>query len=87
VVPDLCIADARELFCSDGRASMGAGFRLEGGVVTEGGNVRVRSIPDVQKSYELRANCYLSKPKAYDEFASLIRGVVDFWLTKAKLPS
>jgi len=40
---------------------------------------------DVQKSYELRANCYLSKPKAYDEFASLIRGVVDFWLTKAKL--
>jgi chemotaxis family two-component system response regulator Rcp1 len=42
---------------------------------------------DVQKSYELQANCYLSKPKAYDEFASLIRGVVDFWLTKAKLPS
>ena len=30
MVPDLCIADARELFCSDGRASMGAGFRLEG---------------------------------------------------------
>ena len=42
---------------------------------------------DVQKSYELRANSYLSKPKAYDEFESLIRGVVDFWLTKAKLPS
>ena len=40
---------------------------------------------DVRKRYELRANCYLSKPKAYDEFASLIRGVVDFWLTKAKL--
>ena len=30
VVPDLCIGDARELFCSDGRASIGAGFRLEG---------------------------------------------------------
>ena len=25
--PKLCIADARELFCSDGRASIGAGFR------------------------------------------------------------
>src|SRR3954451_23770260 len=43
--PKLCIADARELFCSDGRASIGAGFR--GGVVTEGGNVRVRSIPAI----------------------------------------
>jgi len=30
VVPDLCIADARELFCSDGRASMGVGFRPVG---------------------------------------------------------
>ena len=30
MVPDLCIADARELFCSDGRASIGAGFGLEG---------------------------------------------------------
>jgi hypothetical protein len=28
-----------------------------------------------------------SKPKAYDEFASLMRGVIDFGLTKAKLPS
>ena len=41
---------------------------------------------DVQKSYELQANCYLSI-SPYDEFASLIRGVLDFWLTKAKLPS
>ena len=28
--PELCMADARELFCSDGRASIGAGFRPEG---------------------------------------------------------
>jgi CheY-like chemotaxis protein len=39
---------------------------------------------DVQKSYELQGELL---PQHYDEFASLIRGVVDFWLTKAKLPS
>jgi two-component system, chemotaxis family, response regulator Rcp1 len=42
---------------------------------------------DIQKSYELQANCYFSKPEHYDGYASMIRGVVDFWLTKAQLPS
>jgi two-component system, chemotaxis family, response regulator Rcp1 len=41
---------------------------------------------DILKSYELRANCYLSKPVQLDEFESLVRSINDFWLTKVKLP-
>jgi CheY-like chemotaxis protein len=41
---------------------------------------------DVRMGYELRANCYLSKPVQLDAFESLIRRINDFWLTKAKLP-
>ena len=41
---------------------------------------------DILKSYQLRANCYLSKPVQLDAFESLVKSVNDFWLTKAKLP-
>ena len=41
---------------------------------------------DIVKSYELQANCYLSKPVELDAFESLVRSINDFWLTKAKLP-
>ena len=41
---------------------------------------------DIAKSYELRANSYLSKPVQLDEFESLMRSINEFWLTKAKLP-
>jgi chemotaxis family two-component system response regulator Rcp1 len=41
---------------------------------------------DIVKSYQLRANCYLSKPVQFDEFATLVRSINDFWLTKVKLP-
>ena len=41
---------------------------------------------DVAKSYQLQANCYLTKPSQYDEFASLMKSVNDFWLTRVKLP-
>ena len=41
---------------------------------------------DVLKSYQLHANCYLSKPVQLDAFESLLESVNDFWLTKAKLP-
>jgi two-component system, chemotaxis family, response regulator Rcp1 len=42
---------------------------------------------DIQKCYELQANCYFRKPEHYDRFSSLINGVIDFWLKQAKLPS
>jgi CheY-like chemotaxis protein len=41
---------------------------------------------DILKSYELQANCYLSKPVQLEAFESLVKSINDFWLTKAKLP-
>jgi two-component system, chemotaxis family, response regulator Rcp1 len=41
---------------------------------------------DIAKSYDLQANCYLSKPVQLDSFESLVKSINDFWLTKAKLP-
>jgi two-component system, chemotaxis family, response regulator Rcp1 len=41
---------------------------------------------DIKKSYELRANCFLSKPVELEAFESLVKSINDFWLLKAKLP-
>jgi len=41
---------------------------------------------DILKSYQLQANCYLSKPVQLDAFEGIVRSINDFWLTKVKLP-
>jgi two-component system, chemotaxis family, response regulator Rcp1 len=41
---------------------------------------------DVLKSYQLQANCYLSKPMHFEEFHNLVKSINDFWLTKVRLP-
>jgi len=41
---------------------------------------------DIAQSYELQANCYLSKPVEFSAFERLLRGINDFWLTRAILP-
>jgi two-component system, chemotaxis family, response regulator Rcp1 len=41
---------------------------------------------DIAKSYQLQANCYLTKPVQLDAFESLVRSISDFWLTTVKLP-
>jgi two-component system, chemotaxis family, response regulator Rcp1 len=41
---------------------------------------------DIVKSYQLQANCYLTKPVQLDAFESLVTSINDFWLTKVKLP-
>jgi chemotaxis family two-component system response regulator Rcp1 len=41
---------------------------------------------DIAKSYELQANCYLSKPVQLDAFEALVKSINDFWLTRVKLP-
>jgi chemotaxis family two-component system response regulator Rcp1 len=41
---------------------------------------------DIVKSYQLQANCYLTKPVQLDAFEALVKSINDFWLTKAKLP-
>jgi two-component system, chemotaxis family, response regulator Rcp1 len=41
---------------------------------------------DIAKSYQLQANCYLSKPVQLDAFEALVKSINDFWLNKVKLP-
>jgi CheY-like chemotaxis protein len=41
---------------------------------------------DIVRSYQLQANCYLSKPVDLDVFEGLVRSINDFWLTRVKLP-
>ena len=42
---------------------------------------------DIVKSYQLHANCYLSKPVRLDAFEILVKTISSFWLTEAKLPT
>ena len=41
---------------------------------------------DIVRSYQLQANCYLSKPVQLDAFEALVKSINDFWLTMVKLP-
>jgi CheY-like chemotaxis protein len=41
---------------------------------------------DILASYQMQANCYLSKPVQLEEFESLVKSINEFWLTKVKLP-
>jgi two-component system, chemotaxis family, response regulator Rcp1 len=41
---------------------------------------------DILRSYQLQANCYLTKPVQLEAFESLVKSINDFWLTKVKLP-
>jgi DNA-binding response OmpR family regulator len=41
---------------------------------------------DVVKSYELGANCYVTKPVGLEAFQSIVRSVEGFWFTVVKLP-
>ena len=41
---------------------------------------------DINQSYKLQANSYLSKPVQLDKFESIVRSINDFWFEKAKLP-
>src|SRR5271154_4654876 len=41
---------------------------------------------DIVKSYQLHANCYLSKPVQLETFETLVKSINDFWLKEVKLP-
>jgi chemotaxis family two-component system response regulator Rcp1 len=41
---------------------------------------------DILKSYELQANCYLTKPVHLGEFEEVVKSINDFWLMRAQLP-
>jgi CheY-like chemotaxis protein len=41
---------------------------------------------DILQSYELHANCYVTKPVGVVEFNKVVRSVGDFWFAVVKLP-
>lgn len=45
-----------------------------------------KSEEDIVKSYDLHANCYITKPVDLDQFINVVKTVEDFWLTVVKLP-
>jgi len=42
---------------------------------------------DVLKSYNLHANCYVTKPLDLDQFITVVQSIEQFWLTIVKLPN
>jgi chemotaxis family two-component system response regulator Rcp1 len=45
------------------------------------------AVADIATVYQLRANCYLTKPVEFDAFESLVKSIGTFWLTMVRLPS
>jgi two-component system, chemotaxis family, response regulator Rcp1 len=41
---------------------------------------------DIQKAYELHANCYLIKPVELEDFFRVIRSLENFWFNVASIP-
>lgn len=42
---------------------------------------------DIVSSYELHANCYVTKPVDLDDFIKIVQSIQEFWFTIVKLPS
>jgi len=42
---------------------------------------------DIVKSYNLHANCYITKPVDLDQFITVVKSIEHFWLAVVKLPS
>ena len=84
--PDLVILDLN-LPKKDGRA-----------VLTEiKADLKLRTIPivvfstscsmlDISRSYQLGANCYISKPGNLDGYFSAVHSIEEFWFGSASLP-
>jgi len=41
---------------------------------------------DVLKTYNLHANCFITKPIDLNQFLKVVKAIEDFWLTIVKLP-
>ena len=41
---------------------------------------------DIVRSYNLSANCYITKSINFDQFISVVQSIGDFWLRAVKLP-
>ncbi|MDD5676136.1 MAG: response regulator [Chitinivibrionales bacterium] len=41
---------------------------------------------DILRSYELHANCYITKPVNFERFLQVVQSIEDFWLSVVVLP-
>ena len=41
---------------------------------------------DIIKTYDLHANCYITKPVDLEQFSAVVKAIEEFWLTIVKLP-
>ena len=46
-----------------------------------------RAEEDINKSYSLHANCYVSKPLDLLQFLDVVRSIEDFWFSTVRLPT
>ena len=46
-----------------------------------------QSEADILESYDLRANCYITKPVDLDQFLVVVNSIQEFWLSIVKLPT
>jgi CheY-like chemotaxis protein len=42
---------------------------------------------DIIESYELHANCYVTKPVDLEQFVQIVMAIENFWFTVVKLPN
>jgi chemotaxis family two-component system response regulator Rcp1 len=45
-----------------------------------------KSEEDILKTYDLHANCFITKPVDLDQFMNMIRSMEEFWFMIVKLP-
>jgi len=45
-----------------------------------------RSEQDVLRSYQLHANCYITKPVDFTQFMAVVKAIENFWLSVVTLP-
>ena len=41
---------------------------------------------DILKTYDLHANCYITKPLDFSKFAEIVHHIEDFWFSIVRLP-
>ena len=42
---------------------------------------------DIVATYNLHANCYITKPVDFDQFIDVVRSIEDFWFARCKAPA
>ncbi len=42
---------------------------------------------DINRAYDLYANCYITKPVVFERFVTIIKSIEDFWFGTVRLPN